>query len=1091
MEKEPPHRERRDRDPYPRARAHDSPSANSRHHRDSGGGSQRNLRDEPQRPKRVRPRDRTISDDYRVKHEALFQDSAQGQRPRAHPSAKRPSYTVQEPLSSKTRPRDQADRLNERENHYQHKRRFSGRPLLDPEKNEPEYRDSRPRRRDHRNPRDASRSRKKRPWRWRWIIVLLVVLLLALIIGLAVGIPLSRQHKNAAGSQGASGPPSGSQGDGNANNTPESARGTYYDTSTWLDTTDFNLTYTEQKVGGLPVMGLNASYNDNTRANSGLPALNDQWAYGKTPIRGMNIGGWLSLEPFITPSLFSNWSISDNIVDEWTLSAKLGARDAAYTIEKHYASFVTEDTFADIAAAGFDHVRICFSYWAIVTFPDDPYVPMISWRYLLRGIEWARKHGLRVNLDLHGVPGSQNGNNHSGRQGPIGWLNGTDGALNAERTIDIHRQLSAFFAQPRYINIVTLYGIVNEPRMVNLDVPTVLNWTSSAISVIRDSALPASVILVVSDGFLALPFWHNALPAGTDMSNLLLDAHQYVIFNDAQLALNHSSKLSFACNGWSQQAEAAMNPDTGFGSFVCGEWSQADTDCATYLNNVGVGSRWEGTLDTGNESTSVLTPTCYTGGLPPCDCTPANAEPSVYSQDYKDWLKMNAEAQMQSFEKGWGWFYWTWYTETATQWSWKTALDAGIVPSNAAKPGWQCGSDALSIAAPRLILYLPHRPAGGTSNESEDSPGRATDVTASTLAISSSAPVVKVNYRASRKESFPTPIHDVLAAYDWAIKHLTLRPVTSEASRERPHALDRNRDSPLPATEVGVLGRGIGGSLGLMLALTECKVHERARVAAVHVEDPICDWSDLDHLKPGTATATPASTVKRRSRNNKGDARASAPTTLLSHIAGSSDASFNRRTLLNLRASLFPTMSPWKYFDPFASPLLFLRTPAKDVPSPRSLGDEFTRLMLADTEAPDGSKEKEDRGKGRQRRRKVPLKWPPPGSADMVLPRVRVTVSPNSEDDILKTQSEEMVRLMRRALVRGSVTGRGVGDRLWERLEEDEEEDEEGVPELSRVQEEAERWVELFGRHPSAAASDRSSEDETRGLGLWFDSVLR
>jgi len=31
-----------------------------------------------------------------------------------------------------------------------------------------------------------------------------------------------------------------------------------------------------------------------------------------------------------------------------------------------------------------------------------------------KAIEWCRKYGLRVNLDLHAVPGAQNPWNHSG-----------------------------------------------------------------------------------------------------------------------------------------------------------------------------------------------------------------------------------------------------------------------------------------------------------------------------------------------------------------------------------------------------------------------------------------------------------------------------------------------------------------------------------------------------------------------------------------------------------------------------------------------------------------------------------------------------
>jgi aryl-phospho-beta-D-glucosidase BglC (GH1 family) len=29
--------------------------------------------------------------------------------------------------------------------------------------------------------------------------------------------------------------------------------------------------------------------------------------------------------------------------------------------------------------------------------------------YILRVLQWARKYGIRVNLDLHTIPGSQNG----------------------------------------------------------------------------------------------------------------------------------------------------------------------------------------------------------------------------------------------------------------------------------------------------------------------------------------------------------------------------------------------------------------------------------------------------------------------------------------------------------------------------------------------------------------------------------------------------------------------------------------------------------------------------------------------------------
>ncbi|KAI9765412.1 MAG: hypothetical protein M1840_007370 [Geoglossum simile] len=465
------------------------------------------------------------------------------------------------------------------------------------------------------------------------------------------------------------------------------------DPFTWYDTVDLNVTYTNATVGGLSIMGLNSTWDDSKRPNSNVPPLDQKFGYGVTPIRGVNIGGWLVLEPFITPSLFSTYDSKLGVVDEYTLSQHLGSTEAVKAIEKHYATFVTEQTLASIAAAGLDHVRIPYGYWAVTTYPGDPYVPKISWRYLLRGIEWARKYGLRVNLDLHSVPGSQNGWSHSGRQGNIGWINGTDGQLNVQRSLDIHNQLSQFFAQPRYKNIVTIYGLLNEPKMISLPIEPVLNWTRDAFNIVRKNGVQAYVVF--GDGFLGLPNWQGKLQG---LDGLVLDVHEYVIFNVDQIAFTHQNKIQYACSGWGVAMVQSLNVATGFGPTLCGEWSQADTDCTQYLNNVGVGARWDGTLTTADPGNQVLTPTCPKGSGT-CNCKDANADPSKYSTEYKQWLRMFAEAQMTSFERSWGWFYWTWDTEAAVQWSWKKGVAAGILPPQAYQRDFNCSSPVPDYAA--------------------------------------------------------------------------------------------------------------------------------------------------------------------------------------------------------------------------------------------------------------------------------------------------------------------------------------------------------------------------------------------------------
>jgi glucan 1,3-beta-glucosidase len=548
---------------------------------------------------------------------------------------------------------------------------------------------------------DGEKAKKKKKWKKIIIGVGVVILILAIVI--PVGVVLSGKKSSTSDEGTSSGSSTSSSNSNNPSNSnlngiseddiPASAKGTELDPFSWYDTYDFNVTYTDETVGGLSVMGLNATWDDSTRANDNVPPLDESFQYGTMPIRGVNLGGWLSLEPWITPSFFNSYSTRDGIVDEYTLTQKLGSTRAKSQLEEHYSKWISEQDLADIQAAGIDHVRIPYSYWAVTTYDEDPYVAKVSWRYLLRAIEWCRKHGLRVNLDLHGAPGSQNGWNHSGRQGIARWLNGTDGDLNGDRTIDVHKQVATFFSQPRYKNVVTMYGLVNEPRMVALDPDTVIAWTSKATDAVQ--AANFTGVIIFGDGFMGLDKWQGELQ---DKKNLLLDVHQYVIFNVDQIVLNHHDKINFACGGWTKQALRSQNKATGFGPTLCGEWSQADTDCTQYLNNVGVGSRWEGTLNMistpgGSASGSVLTPTCPTKNSPQCTCEGANADPSDYSAGYKEFLLMFAEAQMHSFEQGWGWFYWTWKTESAPQWSYQAGLSAGMLPEKAYQRTFNCSSD--------------------------------------------------------------------------------------------------------------------------------------------------------------------------------------------------------------------------------------------------------------------------------------------------------------------------------------------------------------------------------------------------------------
>lgn len=115
------------------------------------------------------------------------------------------------------------------------------------------------------------------------------------------------------------------------------------------------------------------------------------------PIRGVNIGGWLVLEPWITPSIFQAYGGS--VVDEYTLTQQ--DSNAESVLQSHWASWATQGDFQKIAGAGLNMVRIPVGYWAFEKYENDPYVKGAA-EYLDQAIGWAADAGLNVWVDLHG-----------------------------------------------------------------------------------------------------------------------------------------------------------------------------------------------------------------------------------------------------------------------------------------------------------------------------------------------------------------------------------------------------------------------------------------------------------------------------------------------------------------------------------------------------------------------------------------------------------------------------------------------------------------------------------------------------------------
>ncbi|KAJ9055148.1 hypothetical protein DSO57_1007372 [Entomophthora muscae] len=420
------------------------------------------------------------------------------------------------------------------------------------------------------------------------------------------------------------------------------------------------------------------SFDDNARANPYSVKLSERFPLGTKKIRGVNLGGWLVPEPFIVPSLYRPYVASHNIKDEWGLCEAVGKVRCTKILTHHYDKWLTEDEIKRLADAGINHVRIPLGYWAVDINDDEPFV-YGAWEYLLRGIQWCRKYGLRVMIDFHAAPGSQNGWNHSGRYGQIRFLNPADpeSLENMDRFLDILEGVVRFFSRPEWRNVVTQIGVLNEPAVMNTkNQDGTLDFYKVAYNLIQD--INPRVLTTFHDGFLGAAKWEGTMPKN-NFTNAVLDVHNYIIFDYDLIVKSKDEIANFPCTAWvNQMSQSTKN----FGSTMCGEFSVASNDCGPWLNGIGLGARYDGTFGTDRSA-------CQN-----CTCESVD-DYTKFDRAYKEYLLRFAEKQMDAFENGIGWFFWNFKTENGVNphWDYLLGLKHGWIPKDAGNRTYSCSTE--------------------------------------------------------------------------------------------------------------------------------------------------------------------------------------------------------------------------------------------------------------------------------------------------------------------------------------------------------------------------------------------------------------
>lgn len=271
-------------------------------------------------------------------------------------------------------------------------------------------------------------------------------------------------------------------------------------------------------------------------------------------LRGINLGGWLVVERWMTPELFRGVK-GDSEID---LVRELGYEQARRRLEQHREGFVKEDDFAWMAKQGFECVRIPVGYWLFES--TDEFID--GERYLQRAFLWAKQYRIKVILDFHALQGSQNGKRHSGQSGRIRFYQLT----NMRRGLRTLEHMAS-----RYGGEASLIGIevMNEPEWPRLKWRLAYYYKRAYEVVERHTAQEVRVIF--SDGFR--PVGAAKLMRFLKLTRRgVLDVHLYQVFStEDEQKTTAADYLNTVRYDWDMLLEKIGQDVT----VMVGEWSVA------------------------------------------------------------------------------------------------------------------------------------------------------------------------------------------------------------------------------------------------------------------------------------------------------------------------------------------------------------------------------------------------------------------------------------------------------------------------------------------------------------------------------------
>ncbi len=376
-------------------------------------------------------------------------------------------------------------------------------------------------------------------------------------------------------------------------------------------------------------------------------------------IKGVNLGNWLVLEKWMSPNLYDGTTAAD----EYYLPRQLPKEVYEARIRTHRAEFVSERDFARMKAIGLNTVRIPVPYFI---FGDrEPFIGCID--ELDKAFVWAEKYGLKILVDLHTTPMSQNGYDNGGISGVCKWAQLPE---EVDFVLDVLEKLADRYGHRKgLLGITPLNEPVSEEIWTSMDVqkryppadkelaegsaPISFEWLKGFYDKAWERIFPhlaEDKYVIFHDGF-RLHAWKEYLTQEKFKGHVILDTHQYLMMAEMY---GCEQSLEGYKEYIKEHFEKEIEEVNSYVPVMVGEWCTFNSYC------VGMDTK---------------------GGQSALNGVDAAGAKTVSEEDKRTAYMEIAKATLAAWDKGAGYCYWTW----------KMLIDPANEPSWQGWDSWDLG----------------------------------------------------------------------------------------------------------------------------------------------------------------------------------------------------------------------------------------------------------------------------------------------------------------------------------------------------------------------------------------------------------------